>query len=104
MYVYAMRMAQHEQFGIVCLGAVADYESGRIKKHEQTMPKKVEDRTRLADIQGANAGPLFFSYPEEPTVSDIVNSAASGKAHFDYEDPESQVRHRVGRTESRCGR
>lgn len=32
------------------------------------MPKKVEDRTKLADTQGANAGPVFFSFKDDAEI------------------------------------
>jgi uncharacterized protein (DUF1015 family) len=32
------------------MASVEDYESGLIKRHELTIKKKEEDRTRLADV------------------------------------------------------
>ena len=52
----------HEQYGIVALSNVDDYGANRIKKHELTTLDKEEDRTRLCDVQGANAGPVFLAF------------------------------------------
>ena len=79
----------------MCLSSVKDYEEDKIKKHEQTMPKKVEDRTKLADTQGANAGPVFFSFKDDTEVDKVITATASDEPYFNYTDPESHVVHRV---------
>jgi len=38
------------QYGLVAASSIEDYETDRIKKHEKTLPKKEEDRTKLIDI------------------------------------------------------
>lgn len=93
MYAYLMEMGAHKQVGIVCLCSVKDYEEDRIKKHEQTMPNKVEDRTKLADTQGANAGPIFMSYTHHPAVQALIDDTLKAPPHFDYTDPKSEVHH-----------
>ena len=90
-----MKMGDHQQYGIVCLSSVKDYEDDKIKKHEQTMPNKVEDRTKLADTQGANAGPVFFSFKDDKEVDDIISLTAAEEPYFNYTDPESHVIHKV---------
>ena len=43
-------MGQHSQKGIMALSSIEDYEKNRIKKHEFTLAKKEEDRTKLTNI------------------------------------------------------
>lgn len=43
-------MDGRKQTGILGAASVDDYEHGRIKKHEFTIKKKEEDRTKLSDI------------------------------------------------------
>ncbi len=50
LYIYMQKMDGREQFGIVAMASVEDYENGHIKKHELTIKKKEEDRTKLSDI------------------------------------------------------
>ncbi len=61
-------MGDHEQYGIVALSSVADYEAGKIKRHELTLPEKELDRTDLCDIQGANAGPVFLAFESNDEI------------------------------------
>ena len=49
MYIYMQKMQGREQYGIMAMASVEDYEQGRIKRHELTIKKKEEDRTRLSD-------------------------------------------------------
>ena len=44
------------------MASVEDYENGLIKRHELTIKKKEEDRTKLSDIQNANLGPVFLTF------------------------------------------
>ena len=55
-------MDGRKQTGILASAAVDDYATGKIKRHEYTIKKKEEDRTRLSDTQGANLGPVFLTF------------------------------------------
>ena len=55
-------MGEREQYGIVAMASVEDYENGLIKRHELTIKKKEDDRTRLSDVQNANLGPVFLTF------------------------------------------
>ena len=62
MYIYMQKMQGREQYGIIAMASVEDYENGLIKRHELTIKKKEEDRTKLSDSQNANLGPVFLIY------------------------------------------
>ena len=64
MYIYMQKMQGREQYGIMAMASVEDYEQGRIKRHELTIKKKEEDRTRLSDTQNANLGPVFLTFKD----------------------------------------
>jgi len=63
-YIYMQKMGEREQYGIVAMASVEDYEQGLIKRHELTIKKKEEDRTRLSDTQNANLGPVFLTFKD----------------------------------------
>lgn len=44
------------------MSSVEDYENGLIKRHELTIKKKEDDRTKLSDTQNANLGPVFLTF------------------------------------------
>ena len=50
------------------MASVDDYENNKIKKHECTIKKKEDDRTRLTSIQNANIGPVFLAFDERNRV------------------------------------
>ena len=64
MYIYMQKMQGREQYGIVAMASVEDYENGLIKRHELTIKKKEEDRTKLSDKQNANLGPVFLAFKD----------------------------------------
>jgi uncharacterized protein (DUF1015 family) len=78
MYIYMQKMAGREQYGIMAMASVEDYENGIIKRHELTIKKKEEDRTRLSDTQNANLGPVFLAFKDgegiEKRMMEIVHS------------------------------
>lgn len=83
------------QRGIVALVSVDDYEAGLIKKHENTRPDKVDDRTRLIDTLSAHTGPVFLTYRDVQPVDAIVNRVVcTTPPEFDV-TADDGVRHRV---------
>ena len=50
MYIVQQSMKGHTQQGIMALASISDYENNLIKKHEYTLPKKEEDRTKLCSM------------------------------------------------------
>ncbi len=62
------------------MASVDDYEKGLIKRHELTIKKKEEDRTKLSDTQNANLGPVFLTYRDgeeiEKRMMEIVQKEA----------------------------
>lgn len=73
-YIYAQTMDGRTQYGIVGAAACADYENGRIRKHELTRPDKEEDRMVLTRHLKVNVEPVFFSYKAVPEIDAIVAS------------------------------
>ena len=83
-YVYAQKMGEHRQVGLMGLGSTADYEQDRIKKHEYTRPAKEEDRVRHIDTVGAHLGPVFLSYRGLSKIDELVNDVISSNPHVDF--------------------
>lgn len=82
-YIYSQKQGEHVQYGILCLSSIDDYANNKIKKHEHTLSEVEEERTNICDIQGANAGPCFYSFRgnEEITkkISEIAESEPYGQ-------------------------
>lgn len=72
-YVYAQTMDGRTQYGLVAACHFDDYLQGKIKKHELTRPDKEEDRMVHVRIQNANVEPVFFSYPANREMNQIID-------------------------------
>ncbi|MGL5704068.1 MAG: DUF1015 domain-containing protein [Tannerellaceae bacterium] len=87
-YLYAQKMGEHIQYGIVVCASVEDYVNGVIKKHELTRKDKEEDRMKHVRVTNANMEPVFFAYEDHPVLSQIVErvKALTPEYQFKAED------------------
>jgi uncharacterized protein (DUF1015 family) len=76
-YLYAQTMNERSQYGLVLCASVDDYLSGKIKKHELTRRDKEEDRMKHVRVCDANMEPVFFAYPDNPALDEIVTKYAA---------------------------
>ncbi|MFV0313128.1 MAG: DUF1015 domain-containing protein [Dysgonomonas sp.] len=83
-YVYAQTMNGKTQYGLVVCSHVEDYMNDRIKKHELTRRDKEEDRMKHVRINNANIEPVFFAYPDNNELDNIVKRIISGTAEYDF--------------------
>ena len=84
-YVYAQTWGEKTQYGIVGCAAVEDYLQDVIKKHELTRPDKEEDRMKHVRITNANAEPVFFTYPGQQAIDEIVAGVVQHDPVYDFE-------------------
>ena len=83
-YIYAQTMNGRTQYGIVVAAYVDDYMEGRIKKHELTRKDKEEDRMKHVRINDANIEPVFFAFPDNAELQDIIDQTIKGEPEYDY--------------------
>jgi uncharacterized protein (DUF1015 family) len=91
-YVYRVACEGHEQTGVVSAASIAAYESGRIRRHEATMPEKEEDRTRHMDAVDAQTGLVFAVHRANFQVSEITERICAASPEDDVTDADG-VRH-----------
>ena len=91
-YLYRQIMGEHEQLGLVAVASIDAYDEGSIKIHEFTRPEKEEDRVKHMVELGAQVGPVFLTYKENPAVTSLMNDLAKNNPEYDFVD-ESEVRH-----------
>ena len=87
-YIYAQTMEGRTQYGIVVAANVEDYMSGRIKKHELTRRDKEEDRMKHVRINNANIEPVFFAFPDNPALEQIIKEVAVTDPEYDFIAPD----------------
>ncbi|MBN2144219.1 MAG: DUF1015 domain-containing protein [Candidatus Aureabacteria bacterium] len=72
LYIYRQQMGDHSQTGLVGCTSVEEYDSGIIKRHENTRKDKEEDRTRHIDHLNAQLEPIFLTYKPFAEIDAIV--------------------------------
>lgn len=92
-YIYAQTMDGRTQYGIVVAANVDDYMEGRIKKHELTRRDKEEDRMKHVRINNANIEPVFFAFPDNKELADIIATVTAGKPEYDFTAPDGFGHH-----------
>ncbi len=93
-YVYAIRLNDHEQVGIIACCHVEDYEKDLIKKHEKTKKPVEDQRTEHVLTVGAQTGPIFLVYRDAPEVNGLVDDIMKGEPLYDFTASDG-IRHRV---------
>jgi uncharacterized protein (DUF1015 family) len=94
LYVYAQRMGNHRQAGIVACASVEEYDADVIKKHEKTRADKEDDRTRHIDAMGAHDEPVFLTYRAVPAIDAAVAEVMRGAPELETTTADG-VEHRL---------
>ena len=93
-YIYAQTMNGKTQYGLVVGAYVPDYMNGVIKKHELTRRDKEEDRMKHVRVCNANIEPVFFAYPDDPTLDAIIARYTAEKPIYDFVAPDDGFGHK----------
>ena len=83
-YIYAQTMNGRTQYGIVIAAYVEDYMTGKIKKHELTRRDKEEDRMKHVRINNANIEPVFFAFPDNQVLDEVIKTVTKEKPEYDF--------------------
>jgi len=81
------------QYGLVVGALVDDYMQGRIKKHELTRRDKEEDRMKHVRVNDANIEPVFFAYPDNKVLDNLIMRYAKTEPEYDFVAPIDGFRH-----------
>ena len=96
LYLYELTMNGRSQTGIVGCAFVDEYDSGVIKKHENTLAAKEEDRVHHIDTISTQTGPIFLAYRHSDALSKIVLANKGSDPLYDF-TTEDGIDHRVWR-------
>ena len=83
-YIYALKMGERVQIGLVACCSVDEYDNDIILKHEKTRPDKENDRTRHMLTIRAQTGPVFTTYRPNTKVNELVNELVRTPPLFDF--------------------
>jgi len=87
-YIYAQTMDGRTQYGIVLAAYVDDYMSGVIKKHELTRRDKEEDRMKHVRCNNANIEPVFFAFPDNDDLEEVIRIVTASEPEYDFVAPD----------------
>jgi len=96
LYVYRLRIGQHEQTGVAGVCSIDEYERDVIRKHERTRRDKEDDRTRHMLALSAQTGPVFLTYQSRAAINVLVTRAMKEEPLFDFKAPDG-VSHTIWR-------
>ncbi|MBP3837805.1 MAG: DUF1015 domain-containing protein [Prevotella sp.] len=94
-YIYAQTMEGKTQYGLVVGAYVDDYMNGTIKKHELTRRDKEEDRMKHVRVNDANIEPVFFAYPDNQVLNDLIMRYAATAPEYDFIAPIDGFGHKL---------
>ena len=83
-YVYELTMDGRKQAGIVACSSIDDYQSGVIKKHENTRADKEQDRINHVDTLSAQTGPIFLAYKAQAVIDALVERVKMDKPLYSF--------------------
>ncbi|MDE6176537.1 MAG: DUF1015 domain-containing protein, partial [Paramuribaculum sp.] len=87
-YIYAQTMDGRTQYGIVVAANVDDYMSEVIKKHELTRRDKEEDRMKHVRVNNANIEPVFFAFPDNEQLEEVIRTVVANEPEYDFTAPD----------------
>lgn len=101
-YIYRLASDAHSQTGIVACCSLDEYELGIIKKHENTRPDKVEDRTAHMLAVEAQTGLIFLAFRNTEKIKTLIAEAVEAKPIYNFHCPDGvkQTVWRIALTEN----
>jgi len=72
LFIYRLRVGDHEQVGLVGEVPVEEYDRNVIKKHEHTQTAREDQLVRYNDVVGASSSPVCLTYAHHPEVDRII--------------------------------
>ncbi len=84
-YIYRLTTPTHVQTGIVACCSIDEYEREIIKKHENTRPDKVEDRTGHMLVLNAQTGLIFLAFRNTETIKNLIAETVETKPLYNFQ-------------------
>jgi uncharacterized protein (DUF1015 family) len=83
-YLYRQRLGEHFQTGVAAGVSLAEYDTGRIRRHELTRDDKERERTCHIDTVGAQTGPIMLTYRGQEAIDRLTARVASRPPEYDF--------------------
>lgn len=83
-YLYRQVKEGNEYLGIVAGVSVADYNEGRIKKHEKTLTARERMFTDYLEATGFNAEPVLLTYAEDLSLNKLLARYIDARSEYEF--------------------
>lgn len=83
-YVYTISYDDLSFSGIIAGVSTSDYDEDIIKKHEDTLQRRVELFTKYLEHVQFNAEPVLLTYPDNPSISNWITKIKSEEPHTSF--------------------
>jgi len=93
-YLYQEEWRGRKQTGFVGCASIDDYENKIIKKHENTLAAKEQDRINHIDRTNMQTGPIFLSFCTNTDIDEFINRILTDEPVYDFTS-DDEVSHRV---------
>ncbi|MDR1087704.1 MAG: DUF1015 family protein [Coriobacteriales bacterium] len=98
-FIYRLTQGAHTQTGVVACVSVASYQSGAIKRHENTRAHKEQDRVEHIQALEAHTGPVLLTYPSAQELDGLLKACtATARPLYDFIAPDG-VHHELWRVD-----
>jgi uncharacterized protein (DUF1015 family) len=84
LYLYRLKRDGRAQTGVVATCSADDYDRGVIRRHELTRARPEADRTRHILSTGAQTGPVFLAFRDDPGAAALIAGAARAEPLYDF--------------------
>jgi len=102
LYIYRLVREGKAQKGIVACASIDDYMNNIIKKHENTLAPKEQDRVNHVKYTGAHTGPILMAYRKNPEMAAIVDEWTNKNGPVYDFVPEDGIRHTIWVINDEC--
>lgn len=81
---YRLATDGHSQTGLIAEVAVADYDAGRIVRHEHTRADREEQLAAYQQTVAADASPVALAYRPDERMDELMRRATAGPPHLRF--------------------
>ncbi|MFT4660364.1 MAG: hypothetical protein ACI8XB_000627 [Patiriisocius sp.] len=83
-YLYRQTKLNHEYLGIIGGVASTDYESGVIKKHEETITKREGLFKKYLETTSFNAEPVLLAYEDSEKINSLTSKLTKKRPEYEF--------------------
>jgi uncharacterized protein (DUF1015 family) len=83
-YIYRQIKNKRHHIGIMGLASVDDYNTGKIKIHEQTLAEREEKLKEYLDVCEFNAEPVCLTYPHNKGLNEFMQAKIKEQPIYNY--------------------